>query len=42
VARAVEEESASAHIVGGPDEVGDALKSEPGLVEGKGNGVVAM
>src|SRR4029077_14215763 len=39
---AAEEESASAHIGGGPDEVGDALKSEHRIVDKKWNGGDAM
>src|ERR1700722_775022 len=39
---ASEEESASAHIRGSPDEIGDALETKHGVINKKWNGVDAV
>src|SRR5207342_1373597 len=39
---ATKKESTSAHIGGGPDEIGDALKSEHRIVDEEWNGVDAV
>src|ERR1700686_2679811 len=37
-----EEEPTGAHVRGGPDEIGDALETEHGVINKKWNGVDAM
>src|SRR6202795_2745086 len=39
---ASEEETAGAHVRGGPDEIGDALETEHGVINKKWNGVDAV
>ena len=39
---AAEEEAARAHVGGGPDEIGDALETEHGVINEEGNGVDAV